>query len=94
MAAECGFRLPLNYKKNNINYHFASSLREAKLPFPLSRPPLAARFHALVLQTDIRVLYIILAEVPGAARVNLQPAEHLKNVSFSFYGFKPPRPRG
>jgi len=28
--------------------------------------------------------YCLLAEVPGAARVNLQPAEHLKNVSFSF----------
>jgi len=25
-----------------------------------------------------------LAEVPGAARVNLHPAEHLKNVTFSF----------
>jgi len=25
-----------------------------------------------------------LAEVPGAAWVNLQPDEHLKNVSFSF----------
>jgi len=36
---------------------------------------------------------MLLAEVPGAARVNIQPAEHLKNVSFSFYGFKPPRPR-
>jgi len=36
----------------------------------------------------------ILAEVPDAAQVNLQPAEHLKNLSFSFQGFKPPRPRG
>jgi len=27
--------------------------------------------------------YSLLAEVPGAARVNLQPAEHVKNVSFS-----------
>jgi len=26
----------------------------------------------------------LLAVVPGAARVNLLPAEHLKNVSFSF----------
>jgi len=31
------------------------------------------------------------AEVPVTARVNLQPAEHLKNVPFSFYGFKPPQ---
>jgi len=30
------------------------------------------------------IFYLLLAEVPGAARVNLQPAEHLKNVSFSF----------
>jgi len=26
----------------------------------------------------------LIAEVPSAARVNLQPAEYLKNVSFSF----------
>jgi len=32
----------------------------------------------------------ILAEVPGAARVNLQPAEHLKNASFSFRVSGPP----
>jgi len=38
--------------------------------------------------------YSSIAEVPGAARVNLQPAEHLKNVFFSFYGFKPPGPKG
>jgi len=31
-----------------------------------------------------RALYTKLAEVPGAARVNLQPAEHIKNVSFRF----------
>jgi len=35
-------------------------------------------------------LYSLLAEVLGTARVNLQPAEHIKNASFSFYGFKPP----
>jgi len=29
-------------------------------------------------------LYNILAEVPSAAQVNLQPAQHLKNVFFSF----------
>jgi len=28
--------------------------------------------------------YLLLAEVPSASWVNLQPAEHLKNVSFSF----------
>jgi len=33
----------------------------------------------------IATLFIeILAEVTGTARVNLQSAEHLKNVSFSF----------
>jgi len=31
----------------------------------------------------------ILAEVPGAARVNLQPAEHLKNL-----GFQAPQAQG
>jgi len=30
------------------------------------------------------IFYHLLAEVPGAARVILQPAEHLINVSFSF----------
>jgi len=39
-------------------------------------------------------IYSKLAEVLGAARVNLQLAEHLKNVSFSLKGFKPPRHRG
>jgi len=43
----------------------------------------------------VKMVFIsVLAEVPRAAGVNLQPAEHFKNVFFSFYDFKPPRPRG
>jgi len=51
--------------------------------------------YALTLDESIlhEIIIVMLAEVPAAARVNIQPAEHLKNVSFSFYNFKPPRPR-
>jgi len=38
----------------------------------------------LIVKEVIEDFILLLAEVPGAARVNLQPAEHLKNVSFSF----------
>jgi len=48
----------------------------------------------LIVDRWATLLYSKLAEVPGAAWANLQPAEHLKNVFFSFNGFKPPRPRG
>jgi len=37
-------------------------------------------------------IYIILAEVPGDARVNIQPAEQLCPSGFRVSG--PPRPRG
>jgi len=50
-----------------------------------------------VLQTNkyLNNLYNKLAEVPDAARVNLQPAEHLKNVSLSaFKVSSPPGPGG
>jgi len=47
-------------------------------------------------QTNIctPIFIFLLAEVPGAGWVNLQPTEHLKNVSLSLKGFKPPQAQG
>jgi len=40
------------------------------------------------------IISILQAEVPGAARVNLQPAEHLKKCVLQLLGFQAPEAQG
>jgi len=45
-------------------------------------------------QTYVRPFIYLLAEGPGAARVNLQPAEHLKKCALQLLGFQAPQVQG